>query len=171
MHYSPPSVLLLCIYTMYNLFAHSSCTFLFILLFIKSTVYCPVLHILFYCTFYLIYIFFILILNFWLFSYLYLCIFSCVCVTYNCTVHGAGLTYISLLIIFCIIVCVWRIQILNIDVMHSRWWDLQSLCNLTSRNVVFKVFQNIFTHSFTDWRASAHLYFWETASLRHTFYS
>ncbi len=34
-----------------------------------------------------------------------LCIFSCVCVTYNCTVHGADLTYISLLIMFCIIVC------------------------------------------------------------------
>ncbi len=39
-------------------------------------------------------------------SYLYLCIFSCVCVTYNCTVHGVDLTYISLLVIFCIIVYV-----------------------------------------------------------------
>ncbi len=28
------------------------------------------------------------------FSYLYLCIFSCVCVTYNCTVHGVDLNYI-----------------------------------------------------------------------------
>ncbi len=27
------------------------------------------------------------------------------------------------------------------DVMLCRWWDLQSLCNLTLRNVVFKVFQ------------------------------
>ncbi len=26
------------------------------------------------------------------------------------------------------------------DVMHCRWWDLQSLCNLTLRNIVFKVF-------------------------------
>ncbi len=51
------------------------------------------------------------------------------------------------------------------DVMHCRWWDLQSLCNLTLRNVVFKVFHNLFTHSFTDWRASAHLYFWETLPL------
>ncbi len=51
------------------------------------------------------------------------------------------------------------------DVMHCRWWDLQSLCNMTSRNVVFKVFHNLFTHSFTDWRASAHLYFWETLPL------
>ncbi len=49
------------------------------------------------------------------------------------------------------------------DVMHCRWWDLQSLCNLTLRNVVFKIFHNLFTHYFTDWRASAHLYFWETA--------
>ncbi len=31
------------------------------------------------------------------------------------------------------------------DVMHCRWWDLQSLCNLTLRNVVFKVFHNLFT--------------------------
>ncbi len=40
------------------------------------------------------------------FSYLFLCIFSCVCVTYNCAVHGVDLTYISLLVIFCIIVYV-----------------------------------------------------------------
>ncbi len=32
--------------------------------------------------------------------------FSCVNVTCNCTVHGADLTYISLLVIFCIIVYV-----------------------------------------------------------------
>ncbi len=51
------------------------------------------------------------------------------------------------------------------DVMHCRWWDLQSLCNLTLKNVVFKVFHNLFTHSFIDWRASAHLYFWETLPL------
>ncbi len=51
------------------------------------------------------------------------------------------------------------------DVMHCRWWDLQSLFNLTLRNVGFKVFHNLFTHSFTDWRASAHLYFWETLPL------
>ncbi len=51
------------------------------------------------------------------------------------------------------------------DVMHCRWWDLQSLCNLTLRNAVFKVFHNVFTHSFKDWRASAHLYFWETLPL------
>ncbi len=38
--------------------------------------------------------------------YLYLCIFSCFCIPYKCTVHGADLTYISLLIIFCITVYV-----------------------------------------------------------------
>ncbi len=50
-------------------------------------------------------------------------------------------------------------------VMHCRWWNLQKLCNLTLRNVVFKVFHNLFTHSFTDWRDSAHLYIWETLPL------
>ncbi len=32
------------------------------------------------------------------------------------------------------------------DVMHCRWWYLQSLCNFTLRNVVFKEFHNLFTH-------------------------
>ncbi len=58
------------------------------------------------------------------------------------------------------------------DVMHCRWGDLQSLCNLMLRNVVFKVFHNPFTHSFTDWRASTHLHFWETLPLEDIpFYS
>ncbi len=30
------------------------------------------------------------------------------------------------------------------DVMHCRLWDLRCLCNITLRNVVFKVFQNLF---------------------------
>ncbi len=65
-----------------------------------------VLHILFYCTFYssFFYSYFLFFTLF--FSYLYLCIFSCVCIPYNCTVHGADLTYISLLVTFCIIVYV-----------------------------------------------------------------
>ncbi len=34
------------------------------------------------------------------------------------------------------------------DVMHCRWWDLQILCNLTLRNIVFIVFHKlIFMHS------------------------
>ncbi len=48
--------------------------------------------------------FFILFYFLIIFPYLYLCIFSYVCIPYNCTVHGADLTYISLLVIFCIIV-------------------------------------------------------------------
>ncbi len=79
------------VFTLYNLFAHSSCTFLSILLFIKSTVYC--LLILFDSLLHFI-------------PYPCLCIFSCVYVTYNCTVHGVDLIYISLLVIFCKIVYV-----------------------------------------------------------------
>ncbi len=49
------------VYTRYNLFAHSSCTFLLILLFIKSTVYClaqlNLLHILLYIKFLYLYIY------------------------------------------------------------------------------------------------------------------
>ncbi len=101
-NYSPSSVLLLC--TLYNLFAHSSCTSLLILLFIKSTVYCPA-HFNLYYYFYFI-----------LFSYLYLCIFSCVWFLYNCTLHGADLTYISLLVIFCIIVYVTN-KTLNLETL------------------------------------------------------
>ncbi len=44
------------------------------------------------------------------------------------------------------------------DVINCEWWDLQSLCNLMLRNVVFKLFHNLF-YALTDWRASAHLYF------------
>ncbi len=46
---------------------------------------------------------------------------------------------------------------------------MQSLCNLTLRNIVFKVFYNLFMHSFTDWRDSTHLYFWETLPQDITF--
>ncbi len=74
------------------------CTFLLILLFIKSTVYCPAHY--FIAHFILFYSFFL----FHFFPYLYLCILSCVYISYNCTVHGADLTHISLLITFCIMV-------------------------------------------------------------------
>ncbi len=50
---------------------------------------------------------------------------------------------------------------------YCRWWDLQSLCNLTLRSIVLK-FSTIFFHTLdwiTDWRAFAHLYFWETLPL------
>ncbi len=84
--------------------------FVLILLFIKSTVYCPgryfIAHFIFY---FIIFYFLILLFIFYFFNffpYLYLCMFSCVCIWYNCTVHGADLTYMSLLVIFCIIVYV-----------------------------------------------------------------
>ncbi len=59
--------------------------------------------------------------NFIFVSDLYLCIFSLVCVTYNCTVHGADLTYIPLLIIFCIIVYVHFNSIQ--DYLYSAFYD------------------------------------------------
>ncbi len=35
----------------------------------------------------------------------------------------------------------------------------KAFANWMLRNVVFKVLHNLFTHTLTDWRASAHLYF------------
>ncbi len=98
-HYSLPFILLLCKY-LYNLFAQSSCTscLYYYLLSLPYTV----------CTSYFIahfYLYFFFFTSFFS-PYQFLCIFSCVCIPYNCTVHGADLTYISLLVIFCIIVCV-----------------------------------------------------------------
>ncbi len=82
------------------------CVYYYYLLNLRYTV----LHIVFYCTFYSSLFFFFLF-------YLYLCIFSCV-VTYNCAVHWANLTYISLLIIFCIIEYVTN-KSLNPWIKHS----------------------------------------------------
>ncbi len=88
------------VYTLYNLFAHP-CLYYHCLLILQYTV----LNILFL-----------------FFSYLYLCRFSCV--TYNCTVHGADLTYISPLVIFCIIVYVKKKKIFNLlrRNIHLRPW-------------------------------------------------
>ncbi len=89
------------VYTRYNLFAHSSCTsLLIILLFIKPTVYCPA-H-------------FIILYFLPIFMYILLC-----CVSYNCTVHWTDLIYISLLIIFHIIMYVTN-KILNL-LNQSTW--------------------------------------------------
>ncbi len=83
------------VYTLYSLFAHSSCTYMLILLFIKSTVYYPA-H-LFYIFFYFIFVFF----NYF-FTYIY--VYSRVVFhILHCPLSGPDLTYISLLIIFCII--------------------------------------------------------------------
>ncbi len=80
------------IYTLYNLFAHSSCTYLLIFLFIQSTVYCPAHFILLHILFFFIYL-----------TYIY--VYSLV-LCYNILhypLRGPDPTYISLLIIFCII--------------------------------------------------------------------
>ncbi len=67
-------------------------TSLQLLLFIKSTVYCPAHFILLHILFFLI------------FFDLYLCIFSCVVLhILHCPLSGPDLIYISLLIMFCII--------------------------------------------------------------------
>ncbi len=102
------SVLLLHVYTRYNLFAHPSCTSLFILLFIKSSVYCfahfILLHILlfiFSSSFYFLPIFIYILLR---------------CVTFlHCPLSGPNLIYISLLIISCIIEYVTNKRTLNLD--------------------------------------------------------
>ncbi len=111
-HHSPSSALLLCVHTRYNLFAHSSCTSLVIVIFIKSTVDCIahfsslhiLLLILFHC-FYLLLFFFILFLP--IFKYMLLCyVSSFIFIFLHCPLSGPVLTYISLLIIPCMIVYV-----------------------------------------------------------------
>ncbi len=79
------------------------CTSLFILLFIKSTVYC-IAH--FHCTFYPLFLFY---------SYLYLYIYSLVlCFIFlHCPLSGPVLIYMSLLIISCIIEYVTNKRTLN----------------------------------------------------------
>ncbi len=98
MNYSPSSALLLCVHTRYNPFAHSSCTSLFILLLIKSTVYC-IAH------FSLLHILLLIFSYYFYFIFTYIYIYSLVlCLTFlHCPLSGPVLIYISLLIISCII--------------------------------------------------------------------
>ncbi len=90
--------------------AHSSCTSLFILIFIKSTVDCIAhfisLHILLLILFYLFFTyFFILFLP--IFIYTLMCYVSSFILFFlHCPLSGPVLTYISLLIIPCMIVYV-----------------------------------------------------------------
>ncbi len=90
-----------------------------------------VLRILFYCTFYSS-LFFIPIFYF----LPILCIFSCVCVTYNCTVHWADLTYISLLIIFC------RIEYVTNKTLNPPWLYLilHNQIKILSRLLVIQLY-------------------------------
>ncbi len=110
MNYSPPSALLLCLHTRYNLFAHSSCTSLFILLFIKSTVYC-IAH------FILLHILLLIFPSYFYFICTYIYIYSLVlCFIFlHCPLSGPVLTYISLLIISCIIEYVTNKRTLNLE--------------------------------------------------------
>ncbi len=108
-HHSPSSALLLCVHTRYNLFAHSSCTSLVILIFIKSTVDC-IAHLV-HCTFYSLFYFIVFLLIFLSYSYLYLNMLLCyvssfIFIFLHCPLSGPVLTYISLLIVPCMIVYV-----------------------------------------------------------------
>ncbi len=91
------------------LFAHSSCTSLYILLFIKSTVYC-IAH------FILLHILLLILCSFILFLPIFIYIFSCVMFHFlHCPLSGPVLIYISLLIISCIIEYVTNKRTLNLD--------------------------------------------------------
>ncbi len=117
------SWLLLCKYPVQpvcTFFLHIPAYFIII---IKSTVYYSAHY---FILFYFLFIFLLFIFYFTFFPCLYLCIFSCVYISYNCTVHGADLTYISLLIIFCIIVYVTK-KILNLEL-----WSLESFSHSNS---------------------------------------
>ncbi len=110
----------------------TSCTSLFILIFIKSTVDCIAhfisLHILLLILFYFIfYLFFILFLP--IFIYTLLCYVSSFILFFlHCPLSGPVLTYISLLIIPCMIVYVTNKQepwTLNLE--PRSWMDFQLL--------------------------------------------
>ncbi len=103
-HYSPSSALLLCVHTQYNLFAHSSCTCLFILIFINPQY--TVLHILSHCTFYSLFYFIICSYFYFILTYIYIYSLVLCFIFLHCPLSGPVLTYISLLIIPCMIVYV-----------------------------------------------------------------
>ncbi len=101
-----------CVHTWYNLFAHSSCTSLFILLFIKSTVYCIanliLLHILLLIFSYYFY---------FIFTYIY--IYSLVLCFIFCTVHWADLSWFTFHYwLSCIIEYVTNKRTLNLEPCH-----------------------------------------------------
>ncbi len=105
--------MLLCVHTRYNLFAHSSCTSLFILIFIKSTVDCIAhfisLHILLLILFYFIfYLFFILFLP--IFIYTLLCYVSSF-ILFFCTVHWADPSWPTFHYwLYPVWLCMWQIN-------------------------------------------------------------
>ncbi len=98
-----------------TMFAHSSCTSLFIILFIKSTVYC-IAHFISLHILPLIFVFsyFYFILTYIYIYSLVLC-FIFVLIFLHCPLSGPVLIYISLLIISCIIEYVTNKRTLNIE--------------------------------------------------------
>ncbi len=108
-HHSPSSALLLCVHTRYNLFAHSLHIPGYINI-IKSTVDCiahfsSLQHFTPYFIVFFAYFFFILFLP--IFIYTLLCyVSSSFFIFLHCPLSGPVLTYISLLIIPCMIVYV-----------------------------------------------------------------
>ncbi len=110
--------MLLCVHTRYNLFAHSSCTSLFILIFIKSTVDCVAhfisLHILllilfYFILFYFIYFFLFFILFLPIFIYILLCYVSFFILFFS-TVHWADLSWPTFHYwLYPVWLCMWQI--------------------------------------------------------------
>ncbi len=121
--------MLLCVHTRYNPFAHPSCTsLLFILLFIKPqyTVFCTSycfalfipLHILLLFLFFLPYICSCVVLLLYNFYFIIL----------HCPLSGPDFTYISLLIIPCIIFYVTNKETLNLEpwtLWLKHWWQME----------------------------------------------
>ncbi len=90
----------------------------------KSTVYCSAHFILLH----------ILLFIFSSYFYLYLYIFSCVMLhILHCPLSGPGLTYFSLLIIFCIIEYVTNKKTLNLVLAFISYF--MSLCSLVRQRV------------------------------------
>ncbi len=93
-HYSPSSALLLCVHTRYNLFAHSSCTSLFILIFIKSTVDCIAHFISLHILLLILFLFFLMFYLILTYIYIYSLVLCFIFYLFFCTVHWADLSWL-----------------------------------------------------------------------------
>ncbi len=134
-HYSPSSALLLCVHTRYNLFAHSSCTSLFILIFIKSTVDCIAhfisLHILLLILFYFFLIFYLTLTYIYIYSLVLCFIFF---FFFFCTVHWADLSWPTFHYwLYPVWLCMWQI-IKNLEPWLNYRRAQNVTCSLVLRN-------------------------------------
>ncbi len=148
-HYSPSSALLLCVYTRYNLFAHSS---LHIPAYIIISPQYTVLHILLFIFSYYYYNFF----------FTYICIYSRVVLhILHCPLSGPDLIYISLLIILCIIEYMTNKKTLNLVCFFCEFRGTLSKL-LHSSVVLGGIKQGEFIFIFVGWlcphNANTHLY-------------